>query len=236
MRLRVRGMQGHFDAAIRQKQALEDDAANTSRRMSAANALLGALAGEEGRWTGLSKDFDDQIQRLTGAPPRAPRALPAQCLHEECDKECFWSPAGSHKQRDIQNRVSAFHGCQAFTCLSRDIATACTASHLPRRAAAGDCAVASSFVSYLGPFNREFRELLLARDFAGACTRMRIPATPDLKVSAFLADEAEIGECIIQVPLISSNPFCPDEIMEKRFSQDTEIGLVLHVLMIFLKQ
>ena len=62
--------------------------------------------------------------------------------------------------------------------------------------------MASSFVSYLGPFNREFRELLLARDFAGACTRMRIPATPDLKVSAFLADEAEIGECIIQVPLV----------------------------------
>lgn len=60
-------MQGHFDAAIRQKQALEDDAASTARRMSAANALLGALAGEEGRWTGLSKDFDDQIQRLTGA-------------------------------------------------------------------------------------------------------------------------------------------------------------------------
>ncbi|EFN50656.1 hypothetical protein CHLNCDRAFT_144018, partial [Chlorella variabilis] len=29
----------------------------------------------------------------------------------------------------------------------------------------GDCAVASSFVSYLGPFNREFRELMVARDF-----------------------------------------------------------------------
>lgn len=59
--------QARFDAAIRQKQALEDDAASTARRMAAANALLGALAGEEGRWTQLSKDFDDQIQRLTGA-------------------------------------------------------------------------------------------------------------------------------------------------------------------------
>ena len=103
MGLRVRGMQGHFDAAIRQKQALEDDAANTSRRMSAANALLGALAGEEGRWTGLSKDFDDQIQRLTGAAPCAPCALPAQCLHGKCDKELgFLSPAGLHKQRIIR--------------------------------------------------------------------------------------------------------------------------------------
>ena len=60
--------------------------------------------------------------------------------------------------------------------------------------------MASSFVSYLGPFNREFRELLMARDFVGACTRMRIPATPDLNVSTFLADEAEIGECVLQVP------------------------------------
>ena len=58
--------------------------------------------------------------------------------------------------------------------------------------------VASSFVSYVGPFNREFRELLLARDFVGACARMRIPATPDLKVSGFLAEEAEVGEWVIQ--------------------------------------
>ena len=60
--------QARFDSAIRQKQALEDDAASTARRMAAANALLGARAGEEARWTQLSKDFDDQTQRLTGAP------------------------------------------------------------------------------------------------------------------------------------------------------------------------
>lgn len=66
----------------------------------------------------------------------------------------------------------------------------------------GDCAVASSFVSYVGPFNREFRELLLARDFVGACLRMRIPSTPDLKVSGFLAEEAEVGEWVIQARLV----------------------------------
>jgi len=73
--------QGHFDTAIRQKQALEDDAASTARRMAAANALLGALAGEEGRWTGLSKDFDDQIQRLTGAPPARAATYPTTRWH-----------------------------------------------------------------------------------------------------------------------------------------------------------
>ena len=85
--------QARFDAAIRQKQALEDDAASTARRMAAANALLGALAGEEGRWTQLSKDFDDQIQRLTGALSTAcqsciPTCRPVHghelfvCIHE----------------------------------------------------------------------------------------------------------------------------------------------------------
>jgi dynein heavy chain len=32
-------------------------------------------------------------------------------------------------------------------------------------------------VSYLGPFNKEFRELLMARDFYGDCVRLSIPVT-----------------------------------------------------------
>jgi dynein heavy chain len=34
--------------------------------MDAANALIGALGGEEARWTALSRAFDDQIARLVG--------------------------------------------------------------------------------------------------------------------------------------------------------------------------
>lgn len=64
---------------------------------------------------------------------------------------------------------------------------------------AGDCAVASSFVSYLGPFNKEFREQLLAREFAAGCKRLSIPCTRDLHVSQFLADDSEIGEWTLQV-------------------------------------
>ena len=59
-------LQASFDAAMAQKQALEDDATATQRKMDSANALINALAGEESRWTQQSKEFDDTIQRLTG--------------------------------------------------------------------------------------------------------------------------------------------------------------------------
>jgi dynein heavy chain len=48
-------------------QALEDDATATQKKMDSATALIHALAGEEQRWTNQSKEFDSQIQRLTGA-------------------------------------------------------------------------------------------------------------------------------------------------------------------------
>ena len=67
-----------------QKQALEDDATATQRKMDSANALLSALAGEEGRWTQQSKEFDDTIQKLTGMGIPIARAsvlmLAAACM------------------------------------------------------------------------------------------------------------------------------------------------------------
>ena len=59
-------LQAQFEAAMRQKKELADDAAATQARMDSANALLSALAGEEGRWTAQSQAFDTTIQRLTG--------------------------------------------------------------------------------------------------------------------------------------------------------------------------
>lgn len=62
----------------------------------------------------------------------------------------------------------------------------------------GDCAIASSFVSYLGPFNKEFRELLMTRDFYGGCIKLNIPVTKDMQVAKFLVDDSEVGEWTLQ--------------------------------------
>lgn len=59
--------QAEFDKAMAHKQALEEDAAATQKKMDSANALIGALAGEEARWSAQSKQFDQTIQQLTGA-------------------------------------------------------------------------------------------------------------------------------------------------------------------------
>ena len=63
----------------------------------------------------------------------------------------------------------------------------------------GDCALASAFVSYLGPFNKEFRELLLNRDFVGDCTKLNVPVTPNMQITKFLVDDSEVGEWNLQV-------------------------------------
>ena len=62
-------LQAQFESAMQSKTALEADAAATQKRMDSANALLSALAGEEGRWTQQSQAFDTTIQCLTGAAP-----------------------------------------------------------------------------------------------------------------------------------------------------------------------
>ena len=56
-------VQALYDAAMREKQALLDDAENCRRKMNAASALISGLAGEKERWTEQSKEFKAQIGR-----------------------------------------------------------------------------------------------------------------------------------------------------------------------------
>merc|ERR1711871_1072059 len=58
----------------------------------------------------------------------------------------------------------------------------------------GDVALACSFISYCGPYNQEFRTLLLNTYFYEDCTKRGVPVTKDLDVVPFLTTEAEMGE------------------------------------------
>eukprot|EP00906_Rhabdomonas_costata_P019390 RCo028330 len=62
----------------------------------------------------------------------------------------------------------------------------------------GDCALACAFVSYCGPFNAEFRQLLLTKHFYGDCTKRRLPVTENLSVARFLIDEQQITDWNIE--------------------------------------
>ncbi|KAK3097645.1 hypothetical protein FSP39_011696 [Pinctada imbricata] len=55
-----------YDAAMKEKQALVDDAEACRRKMTNATALIEGLSGERIRWTEASKGFEAQIQRLVG--------------------------------------------------------------------------------------------------------------------------------------------------------------------------
>ena len=52
-----------YDAAIRKKQMLTEDADTCRRKMQAATTLIGGLSGEKQRWTEQSKEFQAQIGR-----------------------------------------------------------------------------------------------------------------------------------------------------------------------------
>jgi dynein heavy chain len=58
----------------------------------------------------------------------------------------------------------------------------------------GDCALACAFVSYLGPFNYDYRRMLIESKFYKDCASSGIPVTKDLNLSSFLVDDGTIAE------------------------------------------
>jgi len=57
----------------------------------------------------------------------------------------------------------------------------------------GDVAKACAFVSYCGPFNADFRSLLLNEYFHNDLITKQIPVRETLAVTEFLVDQAEVG-------------------------------------------
>jgi dynein heavy chain len=61
----------------------------------------------------------------------------------------------------------------------------------------GDCALACAFLSYLGPFNRAYREQLMT-EIITSCKEMQLPFTQDLDVSSFLVEDTEAGQWAVE--------------------------------------
>ncbi len=58
----------------------------------------------------------------------------------------------------------------------------------------GDVAKSCAFVSYCGPFNAEFRNILLTDYFQDDLEKRGIPSTQDFELTQFLVDEGTVGE------------------------------------------
>lgn len=61
----------------------------------------------------------------------------------------------------------------------------------------GDVLLATGFLSYTGPFNQEFRNLIL-KSWRTECHKRKIPLSDDLNIISMLVDNATIGEWNLQ--------------------------------------
>ncbi len=58
----------------------------------------------------------------------------------------------------------------------------------------GDVLLASAFVSYVGPFNKKFRDIITNERFIDFFRKNRIPMSPDSNPLNILTDEATVAE------------------------------------------
>jgi dynein heavy chain len=57
----------------------------------------------------------------------------------------------------------------------------------------GDVLIACSFVSFVGPFNKKFRDMIIYDNFVLFCKENKIPMGKNPNPIALLCDEAEIA-------------------------------------------
>ncbi|XP_072136268.1 dynein axonemal heavy chain 8-like [Mobula birostris] len=120
-------VQAKFDAAMKEKMNLLEDAETCRRKMEAASALIDGLSGERIRWTDQCKEFKAQINRLVG-----------------------------------------------------------------------DVLLATGFLSYSGPFNQTFRDILIKVIWETELQKKKIPYTDGINLITFLVDQPMISEWNLQ--------------------------------------
>uniref|UniRef100_A0A663EUR1 Dynein axonemal heavy chain 8 n=1 Tax=Aquila chrysaetos chrysaetos TaxID=223781 RepID=A0A663EUR1_AQUCH len=120
-------VQAKFDAAMKEKMELLNDAETCRRKMQAASVLIDGLSEEKVRWTQQSKEFKSQINRLVG-----------------------------------------------------------------------DVLLWTGFLSYCGPFNQNFRKLLIKDLWEAEMRAHKIPFSENLNLISMLVDPPTISEWNLQ--------------------------------------
>jgi len=62
----------------------------------------------------------------------------------------------------------------------------------------GNASLATAFISYCGPFNAEYRNILANDYFVNDMKSRKVPVTQGLELTSFLVDDATIGEWNLQ--------------------------------------
>ena len=68
-----------------------------------------------------------------------------------------------------------------------------------KRRLVGDCAVVCAFTCYTGPFNQEYRNMLIKEKFVADCLTRGVPVTRHVDVVSFQVDIGTIGDWNLQV-------------------------------------
>ena len=62
----------------------------------------------------------------------------------------------------------------------------------------GDCAIASAFIAYAGPFPAQYREALMRRTFLPTVKRLNVPSTAAFSVASFLSSDTAVREWALE--------------------------------------
>ena len=82
--------------------------------------------------------------------------------------------------------------------LAQDFANDCRLTLTTDRALVGDCTIACAFLSYLGPFNKLFRDKMTKNSFTQDVQERKLPGTKSMDISAMLVDSSTTGEWNLQ--------------------------------------
>jgi len=167
----ARAMALYVDIAKVVKPKME----NLAQALSKLNTANAKLAKAQGELDQVAAELDEMTNQFNEA------LATKQALQDDAD--------ACNKKMEAANRLI---GGLAGERSRWEESSAGFADEIRRLA--GDVAQACAFITYVGPYNAEYRKHLQVKLFAADCVAKGVPCTEDLGVSLFLVDAGTIGD------------------------------------------